>query len=746
MSVMISLDTETTGLSMHHGARPFLVTTCGEGGEQRWWQWDVDPLTRTPTIPDEDVAVIQDCINNVELLVLQNSKFDAQALTSIGVVFPWHKVRDTLMAGHLLASNHRHNLTDMCIEFLGIDIEPWEVKVEKATKEARRIVKQVIKHDASAGLPCGFEGWRLADEGDPMLPSVKSSSSRDEDKPWKNDMWLCRLLWQMGVAEDATWEHACSDYANTDSAVTLPLWKWQETEIKRRGLWNVYLERLKLLSIAFGMEQRGVTASGKQTQGLITEYSRDVVAAKQLLTMIAADHGHDLELPVGASPNDSLREMFFGSTRLVCPRCATERKHKEWSAGPADGALCAKCEKKGVLAQCNVVRNLCLDLPKQYNAAAKSASPTLNSTAMDHYETTLDEGPALQFVTALKGMRSRQTAVSYAQSYEKFWLPVQVPSNATWGHACGGVNHHGWFRLHPSLNPTGTDTIRWSSYNPNAQNISRKEDFNLRRCFGPMPGREWWSMDFKSIESRIPVYESGEPKMLEIFERPNEAPYWGNLYCLTASVLYPDEYWPLAEIEGEFRKRHPRLYKQSKFFVLAKQYGCGRKKGDLLSKVAGSFDKVDSEFPLFAALQRKYILFADRHGYVETIPDRLVDPERGYPILVSRTEDGHVSGTTPFNYHVSGTAMQTTNAAMVETEHQVREWNEDGWDGFLTLQVHDELVWDCPRGTGSEPWRRNLPRMRKLAALMEACGERIGVPTPVSREWHGETWATGLSV
>ena len=304
----------------------------------------------------------------------------------------------------------------------------------------------------------------------------------------------------------------------------------------------------------------------------------------------------------------------------------------------------------------------------------------------------------------------------------------------------------GWYRLHPSMNPTGTDTLRWSGYNPNPTNISKKEDFNLRQCFGPAPGREWWSMDFESIERRIPAYESGEPKMIEVFERPNEPPYWGNLYCLTASVLYPDEYWPLAEVKGAFRKAHPQLYKQSKFFDLAKQYGCGKKKGDLLSRVRGSFDLMDSEFPLFAALQGRVLRHAEKYGYVETIPDREVCQERGYPILAGRREDGRISETTPFCYHVSGTAMQCTNKAMVRTNPQLRQWNAEGWDGFLTLQIHDELVFDCPRGEGPEPWRTNLAKMDVLRALMAKSGEDIKIPCPVSREYHGDNWSVGLAV
>jgi hypothetical protein len=43
----LSLDTETTGLDVYHGARPFFITTCNEQGEQQYWEWDVDPETQS---------------------------------------------------------------------------------------------------------------------------------------------------------------------------------------------------------------------------------------------------------------------------------------------------------------------------------------------------------------------------------------------------------------------------------------------------------------------------------------------------------------------------------------------------------------------------------------------------------------------------------------------------------------------------------------------------------------------------
>jgi DNA polymerase I-like protein with 3'-5' exonuclease and polymerase domains len=61
----------------------------------------------------------------------------------------------------------------------------------------------------------------------------------------------------------------------------------------------------------------------------------------------------------------------------------------------------------------------------------------------------------------------------------------------------------------------------------------------------------------------------------------------------------------------------------------------------------------------------------------------------------------------------------------------------------LIMQVHDELVFSCPRGAS---WRTNAPVIKELMRLMEYGGVGIGIPTPVSCEYHTENWSVGESV
>jgi DNA polymerase I-like protein with 3'-5' exonuclease and polymerase domains len=130
------------------------------------------------------------------------------------------------------------------------------------------------------------------------------------------------------------------------------------------------------------------------------------------------------------------------------------------------------------------------------------------------------------------------------------------------------------------------------------------------------------------------------------------------------------------------------------------------------------------------------------------MPDKTVDPTKGYPLLCTRSQDGsYILPTVPLNYHVSGTAMQWTNKAMIRVDEWLNRRNAtipDEQHINIIMQVHDEMVYVAPKGKGKEPWKTNLPTIRKIQALMEQGGEDIGVPTPVSVEYHATNWSEGL--
>ncbi len=700
---MRSADTEAAGLDLYHGVKPYLFTTTDTDLETVFWEWDVDPLTREPIIPESDLDEIEELILEEDEWVFQNPKFDVKALgnirQSISDNWPWKRTRDTLLAGHLVRSDTRHDLTHMAMRYLRVNVQPYEDAIQEATKAARTFVKKA------------YPDWIIAKKGDPSMPSTGDPETKGSPtKLWKGDMWLPRAVAKAeGYPEDHPWWTVLSKYAISDSTTTIALYQVLLEEIKKKGLEKIYAERLKLLPIVFQTEENGVTLSGDRLKELMTEYGEGVDRSKKVCVSIAKNQDYELDMPKG-SVNNSLR----GFADLL---------FRNYGIQPA-------LTDKGHIA--------------------------LDKDNSEKYLLELPERSwGKKFLEKIREKNQRGTAVSYMRSYERYWVPLGVYDD---------YGRQLWYRLHPSLNPTGTSTLRWSSSNPNEQNISKKEGFNLRYCFGAAPGREWWSLDAKNIELRIPAYESGEAELIALFEKPNEAPYYGSQHLLNFSTVYPD-IWEeelaavgIDSVGPHCKKKYASTwYQWCKNGGFAVQYGAveqedGTGTADKAFHRPGSHAKLKSRFSKQEELNQQCIAHAKRFGYVETIPDRTVDPDKGYPVYCKRGDRGQVKPTIPLNYHVQSTAMWWMMKAMIRVSDYLGRINEDRPAHrryLMVMQVHDELVFDfpaAPKNWKRDPQEYNKPKIRMIKRLMEQGGDDLGLPTPVSCEYHPNNWSEGIGV
>ncbi len=83
--------------------------------------------------------------------------------------------------------------------------------------------------------------------------------------------------------------------------------------------------------------------------------------------------------------------------------------------------------------------------------------------------------------------------------------------------------------------------------------------------------------------------------------------------------------------------------------------------------------------------------------------------------------------------------MWCTLKAMIRCQKYLDELTEADERGYyMTLQVHDEIVFDFPKGG-----KNNLPRVRRLKRLMEESGEDIGIPLKVAITYNPTSWAEG---
>lgn len=671
---MIAKDCETTGLDRMHGALPFFFTAAEDGKPPVYWEAAVDPLTRCPRWTDAILRNYEAYCNRHQTWVYQSAKFDILMESSTGVRHPddlWGRVEDTVFSGHILASNSQHNLTDMAFQYLGVDIKPLEDALEEAVKECRRIVQQAKLRQDRKGDGGRYTDWAIAEKGRAGMPSAKSEA-------WRFDYWLPKAMaLDMNLPDDHAWRTVLTDYACADAEVTLPLWKIHKEKMRKLDLWDIYQQvRRKLPAIVVEMERGGITVNRRRLEAKMEQFRCGSTEAGDACVRIAATFGCELSLPKSGT-NKSLMAFCFGDGGISLPVTRT----------------------------------------------TDSGAPSLDKDTLDAYAKELEDPTQVEFVTSLRAKRKQDTAVSFLEAYERFALPLDEKSSD-------------WCVLYPSINATGTDTLRFTMSNPNGQQVSKQDETNLREGFGPPPGQEWWCFDFENVELRIPFYESGEKKGIDLFEKSDEPPYWGSYHLLNASIIYPDEFWPLAEKKGAFKETYKAtLYQWIKNFGFAFSYGCGERTGDRTAHKRGAWLMVRDNLTEHTKLNDRWVAYANRHGYVETIPDKTVNPRRGYPLWCSR-EFGRISPTVPLCYHVSGTAMQATCKAMIRTAEQAAEWRADGFPIRMVAQIHDELIFQMPYGG-----LRNLPRARKLQQLMEQSGDDIGIPLRVAMSWHPESWA-----
>ncbi len=256
---------------------------------------------------------------------------------------------------------------------------------------------------------------------------------------------------------------------------------------------------------------------------------------------------------------------------------------------------------------------------------------------------------------------------------------------------------------------------------------------------------------------------SGEQAFIDLFERPDDPPYYGSNHLLISHVLHKAKFEECVNevgvLDGRiFKKRYAAsLYQRIKNGNFALQYNAVNKEdgtgtADRTYGIPGAQTILEGRFVKQKRMSDECIRFAEKHGYVETLPDRRVDPLHGYPLMCTRTQWGRIKPTVPLSYKVQGTAMWCTCTAMPRIQDVMDEWNRQArsLQYWIAIQQHDEMVFDFPkRGHPlKDPARSNLARVRELQRIMEDSGENLipRVPTPTSCEYHETTWAEGVSV
>jgi DNA polymerase-1 len=236
--------------------------------------------------------------------------------------------------------------------------------------------------------------------------------------------------------------------------------------------------------------------------------------------------------------------------------------------------------------------------------------------------------------------------------------------------------------VHTSYSQTGAVTGRLSSSNPNLQNIPIRTELGrrVRNGFVAGPGNMLLSVDYSQIELRIVAHMAEDEGMLTAFRQGQD------IHATTAAAIYSV---PLEAVTKEMR-RHAKAIN---FGLIYGMSAFGLTRSTELT-LAESQDFVEAYFEQFPGV-KKYLdgirKIAAEQGYVETLLGR----RRYFPMLKNPTNVNlkNREEREAINAPIQGTAADIMKIAMLKIPAALQE---TGLSGKMLLQVHDEIVLECP--------------------------------------------------
>jgi DNA polymerase-1 len=236
-------------------------------------------------------------------------------------------------------------------------------------------------------------------------------------------------------------------------------------------------------------------------------------------------------------------------------------------------------------------------------------------------------------------------------------------------------------RLHTTFGQTGTATGRLSSANPNLQNIPIRTELGreIRAAFTVEPGHLLLAADYSQIELRLLAHFSNDPLLVEAYRRGDD------VHTLTASQVFGVP--PLMVTPD-----HRRQAKVVNFGIVygLSAFGLSQNLGIEPSE-AKQF--INAYFEKYSGVRKfidRTLEEARREQKVRTLFGRV------RPIPDINSKNSNLRGfaeRTAVNTPLQGTAADLIKLTMIRIDAALRE---QGLKSRMTLQVHDELVFEVP--------------------------------------------------
>ena len=236
-------------------------------------------------------------------------------------------------------------------------------------------------------------------------------------------------------------------------------------------------------------------------------------------------------------------------------------------------------------------------------------------------------------------------------------------------------------RLHTTFGQTGTATGRLSSANPNLQNIPIRTELGreIRAAFTAEPGHVLLAADYSQIELRLLAHFSKDPLLVEAYRRGDD------IHTLTASQVFGVP--PLMVTPD-----HRRQAKVVNFGIVygLSAFGLSQNLGIEPGEAKQFINAYFERYGGVRAFIDRTLDEARREGKVRTLFGRV------RPIPDINSKNANLRGfaeRTAVNTPLQGTAADLIKIAMIRIDAALRK---RGLKSRMTLQVHDELVFEVP--------------------------------------------------
>ena len=272
-------------------------------------------------------------------------------------------------------------------------------------------------------------------------------------------------------------------------------------------------------------------------------------------------------------------------------------------------------------------------------------------------------------------------------------------------------------RIHTCFQNTVTATGRLSSAEPNLQNIPIRTPLGaeLRKMFVAGPGMALVDADYSQIELRLLAHMAGDEKMIEAFRSGRD------FHTVTAAQVFgvePDQ------VSAEMRRSAKAVNFGIVYGISA--FSLSQDIGVTVAEAKAYMDRYFATYPGVRAYMDHVVEQAKQDGYVSTLMGR----RRWLPELKSSNFNTRSFGErVALNMPIQGTAADIIKLAMLRVRDRLKA---EGLRGQLVLQVHDELIVECPQEE----------QERVCALLQEEMEGVFPLSVPLVAETHaGQSWA-----